>query len=92
MARKPPQGRTICQGCQQEVPAHNAPNGVCYGCHLDGYIPTWYPDAEKYAPAGFPCDHTNATEHPRTGVPILDDSVTHDWQSWIDGGGGLPRN
>ena len=45
--------------------------GGCYGCFLDSLVPKNYAGREQYE-----FDPTwgqaNATEHPKTGVPILD--------------------
>jgi hypothetical protein len=49
----------------------NIRGGLCYGCHLDQYIPRWYREAEGYVRCE--TDGTRkACRRPRTGLSILD--------------------
>lgn len=68
----------ICDG-KLEEPWRN---GVCYGCHLDTFIPADYTRKERYAydPA---FAQINATAHPLTGVEILDSTPTRVSQAMV---------
>ncbi|KKL81307.1 hypothetical protein LCGC14_1996100 [marine sediment metagenome] len=66
---RPRMAKDTCPRCHGKKEHPNRP--ICYGCHLDGYIPRWYPAEEGYEfVEAF--GHSNATDHPQTGVPILD--------------------
>ncbi len=64
----PPEG--VCAVCGGAV--ETAGHEICYGCHLDRLVPYGYQNLEAYE---YVCAflHPNATAHPPTGVPILDD-------------------
>lgn len=57
---------TICGG-KVETPGHD----TCYGCHLDGLIPSHYSEHEGYTANS---DHVMAaTRHPKTDNGLLDE-------------------
>ena len=67
-------GKIWCPGCKQFCSPHDIRGGgICYGCHLDSLIPGWYERAEK-AEWDDIDKIKKATRHPKTGVPILDDT------------------
>jgi len=62
----------ICEACGGRIETPGK-EGVCYACYLDGLIPPGYELLENYVfDPGF--RHRNATDHPPTGVQILDDT------------------
>jgi len=65
-------GLSLCRNCWARVPEHYMVGVVCYGCHLDGYIPEGYERSEAYRPDPL-WGHANATRHPPLGVEFLDD-------------------
>lgn len=61
-----------CPQCLNDYPSiHIGTDGLCYGCHLDTYIPPDYQAREQYV-WHETWRHHNATQRPDTGVPFLD--------------------
>jgi hypothetical protein len=63
-----------CAECGDRVPEYYAVGSVCYGCHLDTYVPVWYAwkEAYRWDPTW---NHPNATRRPLLGVAFLDESA-----------------
>ena len=62
-----------CSTCGGKIESPRPGLRTCYGCHLDTLIPPDYPAKELYE-FDLVWGRSNATAHPETGVPILDDN------------------
>lgn len=61
-----------CSECEHEMPEIDIrADGLCYGCHLDTYIPRDYQALERYVWDEV-WGHDNATHRPQMGVAFLD--------------------
>lgn len=62
-----------CSTCGGKIEQARPGLRICYGCHLDRLIPYDYQSKELYV-FDLTWGRSNATVHPETGVPILDDN------------------
>jgi len=68
-------GRTLgpaatCTRCGHKA-EHASTSGLCYGCYLDGLLPTDYEPRERYV-YDTATGLRRATVRPPTGLPVLD--------------------
>ena len=61
----------VCLECGGRLDKTYMDSEVCSGCQVNPYIPDWYPAAEKPV-FDEVWGHENATEHPKTGVAMID--------------------
>lgn len=63
----------ICTQCGDKV-GTTGWSDRCYGCQLDPLLPEWYERQERYYYFADPSIPPIATQHPRTGIGLLDNT------------------